>query len=168
MRLVALILIVVGVALLPLSVLGKGKGELQAQALPPPRLPAGQEQARPGATLENGWAVSNIGGCTFLDFYQKAANVLGAPVTGFDGISQTFAYGQLVCQPNNPAGQQVVLANLGYSELRSTGRLPLPHSPLAPAAQDFILSSLERGGIDTSPNDRIHRWALRVTDGRLI
>jgi len=67
---------------------------------------------------------------------------------GVDGISQTFAYGQLVCQPNNPAGQQVVLANLGYSELRSTGRLPLPHSPLAPAAQDFILSSLERGGID--------------------
>jgi hypothetical protein len=150
MKVLALVLIVVGIALLPLSVLpvlvgGKSAGPQEA---PPPVLPVGHDQARPGATIENGWSVSNIPPCTFLDVYTKAADVLGPPVSGFDGVNEWFEYGELVCIPGNPAGQQVVLANIGYFELRSTGQLPLSDSPLDPAVQDFVLSSLERGGID--------------------
>ncbi|HLZ25391.1 MAG TPA: hypothetical protein VKQ30_24985 [Ktedonobacterales bacterium] len=145
-KLVAVVLIVVGLALLPLSVLSRVRGAVSD--VPPPPLPVGHELARPGATLENGWAIANISPCTFLDVYQKAANVLGEPVSGFDGVAQWFEYAQLICQPNNPPGQQVVLANLGYSELRSLGKIPQPGAPLAPAPQDFILLSLGRGGID--------------------
>jgi len=110
----------------------------------------GHEEARPGATLENGWALQNIAPCNFLDFYQSAGYILGAPVSGFDGTRQSFEFGQLVCLPNNPPGQQVVLANLGYLDLRSTGQIPQPGAPLSPATQDFLILSLERGGIDTA------------------
>lgn len=146
MKKFALVLSLVGLVLIGFAALSTTK--TQGAVAPSPTPPTGNEQGRPGATLENGFNVANIGPCTFQEFYKKAWNVLGEPVSGFDGVKQWFQYGQLVCLPDSPAGQQVALANLGYTELRSTGRLPQSNAALDPAVQDFLAISLERGGID--------------------
>lgn len=112
---------------------------------PAMRVPVGQEEPRPDAAFVNGFNVANIGACAFQEAYSRAALLLGPPIAGFTGRSQSFVYGRLVCVLDAPPEQRVQWANLGLDEMRLRGLLPQPGSEPAPAVRAHLLGALETG-----------------------
>jgi hypothetical protein len=61
---------------------------------------AGQEEPQADALYVNGWNVGNYGEALVKDTYVRYHDLLGEPLSTFDGQCQSFRLGRLCYTPN--------------------------------------------------------------------
>lgn len=139
--LVASVLFLLAAASMATGVLG---------ALPRPvRTPvvdtSGHETPLEGALYLNGFNIEDFDGASILDTYRRFQDLLGQPISGFDGSSQSFTFGRLTYLPGNAPDWQVQLDNVGLEELQLEGYTPKPGATPHPAVRDWLVSQYELG-----------------------
>ena len=122
-----------------------GSAVLGRREAPPPLETAGHEPVRDGCLQEHGFNLCDQGTATLKSFWLQHRELLGEPLSGFDGHSQTFRYGRLSYAPEHPAGWEVELTNEGLQALLAQGLTPQPEAPLHPAVAAWLVPQTEVG-----------------------
>jgi hypothetical protein len=106
---------------------------------------SGQEVAQEGAIYLNGWNVQNHYDAKIKDTYTRYQDLLGEPVSGWNGTSQSFRFGKLIYTPSRPDDWKIEFGNTGMEDLQVNGYTPQLNSTPHPALRDWLQSRNEDG-----------------------